>query len=148
MLLAGKTAVESAVYSNSPQPLPPYLEAQKLRRLGCRGDGVRMALGMEEGFGRRRRKLKIVKNGGDYWNAREARDAPEDIYTPQAQEVASRADDGTVDRADAVSASTEKVASELHSSFAASKRKPSISACVPLFNSLLSACSRAFEFHD
>ena len=91
--------MDSAVAACAPLPLPLHLEAEILRGRRTGGDFVRMALVMEEGPGRRRRKLKLVTRCGDYVNAREARDAPVgDAGRPHAANSlsaeVSRADDG------------------------------------------------------
>jgi hypothetical protein len=127
ILLAGKSTVDSAVAACAPLPLPLHMEAAILRGRRTGGDFVRMALGMEEGPGRRRRKLKLVTRCGDYVNAREARDAPVgDAGRPLTGNTLSaevpRADDGAAAAAEQDDfSSLNPLASSLV------KRRPSLS---------------------
>jgi hypothetical protein len=121
ILLAGKSAVESALLTRAPFSLPLHAEADVIRG-GDDGDCVRMAIGMEEGPGRRRRKLKLVAYCGEYSYAKEARNVPNEIGIQRSE--------GQV-TADAVVAGDEAAddsfASLMPAGFSPTKKRPSLS---------------------
>ncbi len=122
ILLAGKSAIESAIITCAPLPLPLDSQAT-IARVGRRSDSVRMAMGMEEGPGRRRRKLKLVTVCGDYLNAVEARLGPNEVGAQQDADVTALisgdCDDG--------GASNDHFANLLPAGFSPSKKRPSLS---------------------
>jgi hypothetical protein len=124
ILTAGRSAVESAVATHAPRPAPLHTEAENLRAIGGSSDCVRFAIGMEEGPGRRRRKLKLVSCVVDYSDAKEARDAPDDNgfkLVTSVEEVYSAVADA--DNAD----SHEAFASLNPLGFSPSKKRPFLS---------------------
>lgn len=121
ILLAGKAAVESALLTRAPFSLPPHAEADVIRG-GNAGDCVRMAIGMEEGPGRRRRKLKCVAYCGDYANAKEARNGPNETGNQRSEDhVAADADVAGDNAAD------DSFASLMPPGFSPTKKRPSLS---------------------
>lgn len=123
ILTTGRSTVESAVATHAPQPAPLHTEAENLRAIGGSWDCVRFAIGMEEGPGRRRRKLKLVSGFGDYSNAKEARDAPDDSGSKLATSTEEDSAVGGSDDAD----SHEAFASLNPLGFSPSKKRPSLS---------------------
>jgi hypothetical protein len=121
VLLAGKSAVDLAVQTCSPMPVPLHQLAENLRSLSNSCHCVRFAIGMEEGPGRRRRRLKLITGCGDYSNAREARDTPSESGAKTSPDVA-----GAVAAAD----SNEEFAGLVPLGFSPTKKRPSLSMYV------------------
>ncbi len=129
ILLAGKSAVECAVATCVPLPLGVHEEAEALR-CGQSGDCVRMSMGMEEGPGRRRMRLKLVTGCGDYSNAIEARTTVNEAVNASATSTSNATTDAEAIEAVSLNgnAANDSFASLLPAGFSPSKKRPSLSS--------------------